>query len=224
MHSVDQAADALAIAGEQLLGNRCTRVTAPDGAKRLNPPLLARYAHVERLGLNTIGKHADEFRRDKWHITGDDRHERQSGRGQRARDAAHGTRRPFKVRHHARHKTAKRALLKIGKLAGTRGRHDQLAGNWRQPTQHALDERLATKRHARLIAAHARGQPTRLDDTRKIGTSYGSHTAKHLHRHARNPVHEAKYSRRNSGAMKSSYKNKTAPLRHAAGPRAQKRW
>jgi hypothetical protein len=43
-------------------------------------------------------------------------------------------------------------------------------------------------------------------------------------RHARNPVHEAKYSRRNNGASKSSCKNKTAPLRHAARPRAQKRW
>ena len=171
-----------------------------------------------------IGKRTDEFRRDKRHIAGDDRHERQSGRGQRARDAAHGTRRPLKVRHHTRHQAAKRALLKVDKLAGARRRHDQLAGNWRQPTQHALDERLAAKRHARLIAAHARGQPARLDDTRKIGTSYGSHTAKHLHRHARNPVHEAKYSHRNSSATKSSCKNKTAPLRHAARPRAQKRW
>ena len=206
------------------MGDRRTRVTAPDGAKRLNPPLLARHAHIERLGLDTIGKRADEFRRDKRHIAGDDRHERQSGRGQRARDAAHGARRPLKVRHHSRHQAAKRALLKVGKLAGTRRRHDQLAGNWRQPTQHAFDERLAAKRHASLITAHARGQPTRLDDTRKIGTSYGSHTAKHLHRHARNPVHEAKYSHRNSSATKSSCKNKTAPLRHAARPRAQKRW
>ena len=106
------------------MGNRRTRVTAPDGAKRLNPPLLARHAHVERLGLNTIGKRADKFRRDKRHIAGDDRHERQSGRGQRARDAAHGARRPFKVRHHTRHQAAKRALLKVGKLAGTRSRHD----------------------------------------------------------------------------------------------------
>ena len=178
------------------MGDRRTRVTAPDGAKRLNPPLLARHAHVERLGLSTIGKRADEFRRDKRHIAGDDRHERQSGRGQRARDAAHGTRRSFKVRHHTRHQAAKRVLLKIGKLAGTRSRHDQLAGNWHQSTQHALDERLTAKRHARLIGAHARRQPARLDDTRKIGPSYGSHTANHPHRYAQNPAHEAKYRRR----------------------------
>ena len=106
------------------MGNRSTRITAPDGAKRLNPPLLARHAHVERLGLNTIGKRADEFRRDKRHITGDDRHERQPGRSQRTRDAAHGARRPLKVRHHTRHQAAKRALLKVGKLVGTRSRHD----------------------------------------------------------------------------------------------------
>ena len=106
------------------MGNRRTRVTAPDGAKRLNSPLLARHAHIECLGLNTIGKRADEFRRDKRHVAGDDSHERQSGRGQRARDAAHGARRPLNVRHHSRHQAAKRALLKVGKLAGTRSRHD----------------------------------------------------------------------------------------------------
>ena len=76
LNAIDQAANALAIAGEQLPGDRCTRVTAPDSAKRLNPPLLARHAHVERLGLNTIGKRADEFRRDKRHVAGDDGHER----------------------------------------------------------------------------------------------------------------------------------------------------
>ena len=79
-----------------------------------------------------IGKRADEFRRDERHIAGDDRNERQPGRSQRARDAAHGARRAFKVRHHTRHQAAKRALLKVGKLAGTRSRNDQLAGNWRQ--------------------------------------------------------------------------------------------
>ena len=178
------------------MGNRRTCGTAPDGTKRLNPPLLARHAHVECLGLNTIGKRANEFRRDKRHIAGNYRHERQPSRSQRARDAAHCARRAFKVRHHTRHQAAKRALLKIGKLAGTRRRHDQLAGNWRQPTQHALDERHTAKRHARLIATHARRQPARLDDTRKIGPSYGSHTANHPHRYAQNPAHEAKYRRR----------------------------
>ena len=41
------------------MGDRRTRVTAPDGTKRLNPPLLARHAHVERLGLDTAGKGTD---------------------------------------------------------------------------------------------------------------------------------------------------------------------
>ena len=59
VHPVDQAADSLTVTGEQLLGNRRTRVTAPDGAKRLNPPLLARHAHVERLGLDTASKGTD---------------------------------------------------------------------------------------------------------------------------------------------------------------------
>ena len=59
IHPVDQAADSLTVIGEQLLGNRRTRVTAPDGAKRLNPPLLARHAHVERLGLDTASKGTD---------------------------------------------------------------------------------------------------------------------------------------------------------------------
>ena len=206
------------------MGNRRTRVTAPDGAKRLNPPLLTRHAHIERLGLNMTGKRADEFRRDKRHIAGNDRHERQPSRSQRARDAAHGARRAFKVRHHTRHQTAKRALLKIGKLAGTRGRHDQFAGNLRQPTQYAFDERLAAKQHPRLIATHARGQPTRLDDTRKIGTSYGSHTAKHLHRRVLNPAHGANTVGDKADDTADPHKNKTAPLRHAARPRAQKRW
>lgn len=224
MDLVDQTADALAVPVEQLTGNRRASLAAPHGAQRLNPPLLARDAHIERAFLDPIRKRADQFWRDERHIAGDDRREGQPSGSQRTRDAAHGARRPLKVRHYSRHQAAKRALLKVGKLAGTRSRHDQLAGNWRQPTQHAFDERLAAKRHASLITAHARRQPARLDDTRKIGTSYGSHTAKHLHRHARNPAHEAKYSHRNSSATKSSCKNKTAPLRHAARPRAQKRW
>ena len=62
-------------------------------------------------------------------------------------------------------------------------------------------------------AMRALSQPMREDSppawtTRKIGTSYGSHTAKHLHRHARNPVHDANYSRRNNGATKNSFKTK----------------
>lgn len=178
------------------MGNWRTCVTAPDGAKRLNATLLARHAHVERLSLNTIGERADEFRRDKRHIASDDRHERQSRRGQRARDAAHGTGGTVDVHHHAGAQAIKHKLLKVGKLAGARRRHDQLAGNWRQPTQHALDERLTAKRHARLIAAHARRHPARLNDTRKIGPSYGSHTANHPHRYAQNSTHEAKYRRR----------------------------
>ena len=206
------------------MGDRRTRVTAPDGAKRLNPPLLARHAHVERLGLSTIGKRADEFRRDKRHIAGDDRHERQSSRGQRARDAAHGAGGTVDVHYHAGAQAIKHKLLKVGKLARARRRHDQLAGNWRQPAQHALDQGLAAKRHARLIAAHARGQPTRLDDTRKIGTSYGSHTAKHLHRHVHNPEHGANTAGDKTDDTADPRKNKTAPLRHAARPRAQKRW
>ena len=62
LNATDQAANALSVAGEQLLGNRSTRITAPDGAKRLNPPLLARHAHVERLGLGPAGKSAAERR------------------------------------------------------------------------------------------------------------------------------------------------------------------
>ena len=61
MHSVDQAADALTIAGEQFASHRRTGIATPDSTERLNPPLFARHAHVERALLNPIGKRADQF-------------------------------------------------------------------------------------------------------------------------------------------------------------------
>lgn len=61
MHPVDQAADALTIAGEQFASHRRTGIATPDSTERLNPPLLAWHAYVEQNPFDPIGKRADQF-------------------------------------------------------------------------------------------------------------------------------------------------------------------
>lgn len=91
-------------------------------------------------------------------------------------------------------------------------------------TQHALDQGLATKRHARLVATHARRQPpawTTQERSARLTVVIRQNT----------PIGmlETRCTKLNTVADKAGgtanpCKNKTAPLRHAARPRAQKRW